>query len=127
MPLLVKIGVLELTVGVLTGWFMVYITRTPRAERLRRGLRDPRRVRQGHIELLMMGTMLIAIGAAVPSVPTVALIPIVVFSWVAPLSFFPVAIQPELAEHPVMRWLDNAMFVGLSAGYVVLAVSVLAA
>ncbi|WP_431894732.1 hypothetical protein [Nonomuraea sp. bgisy101] len=73
MPSLVKIGVVELTCGVLTGWFMVYITRTPRAERIRRGLRDPRRVRQRHLELLMMGTMLIAIGAAVPSVPMPAL------------------------------------------------------
>ncbi|GAA2354368.1 hypothetical protein [Nonomuraea africana] len=125
MPFLVKTGVVELTIGVLTGWFMVYITRTPRAERIRRGLRDPRRIRQGHIELLMMGTMLIAIGAAVPDPPLPALVLITVFSWLAPLSFFPAAVRPDLADHPAMRWTDNLTFVGLSAGYLTLAGSVL--
>ncbi|GAA2848485.1 hypothetical protein GCM10010517_05730 [Streptosporangium fragile] len=125
MPFLVKMGVLELTLGVLTGWFMVYITRTPRAERLRRGLRDPRRIRQGHIELLMMGTILIAIGSAVPDPPLAALVLIALFSWLAPLSFFPAAIRPDLADSRGMRWTDNVTFLGLSTGYVVLAVAVL--
>ncbi|MFI9551071.1 hypothetical protein [Nonomuraea endophytica] len=125
MPFLVKLGVLELTVGVLTGWFMVYITRTPRAERLRRGLRDPRRIRQGHIELLMMGTILIALGAAVPEPPAVALALIAFFSWLAPLSFFPAAVRPDLADSRAMQWVDTITFVGLSTGYVVLAVAVL--
>ncbi|MFI6904439.1 hypothetical protein ACIBKY_24485 [Nonomuraea sp. NPDC050394] len=125
MPFLVKLGVLELTVGVLTGWFMVYLTRTPRAERLRRGLRDPRRVRQGHIELLMMGTILIALGAAVPDPPAPALALIAFFSWLAPLSFFPAAVRPDLAGSRGMRWVDTITFAGLSAGYVVLAVAVL--
>ncbi|MFI6291561.1 hypothetical protein ACIBEJ_08225 [Nonomuraea sp. NPDC050790] len=125
MPFLVKLGVLELTVGVLTGWFMVYVTRTPRAERLRRGLRDPRRVRQGHIELLMMGTILIAVGAAVPSPPVAAVALIAFFSWLAPLSFFPAAVRPDLAGSRAMRWTDTVTFLGLSVGYVLLAADVL--
>ncbi|MGW6461869.1 hypothetical protein ACWF94_39060 [Streptomyces sp. NPDC055078] len=125
MPFLVKAGIVELTVAVLSGWLMVYVTNTPKEKRIQHGVRDARRIRQAHLELLMMGAMITAIGAAVPSPPMVAAVVIVVCSWVAPLSFLPVAVRPELAKTTWMRVLDTTVFVGLSLGYIVLAVDVL--
>jgi hydroxylaminobenzene mutase len=124
MSWITKIGIVELTVGVLTGWAMVYVTRTPRERRIAAGLRDARRVRQGHIELLMQGTLLTAIGVAVPSPPIIAAVLIVVFAWLAPLAFFPVAFHPEWGDLRIFRLLDNTTFAGLSIGFVWLAVAV---
>ncbi|WP_020500615.1 hypothetical protein [Sciscionella marina] len=126
MHFLVKVGVLELAVGALTGWAMVYVTRTPRAQRLRAGLRDARRIRQGHIEMLMQGTVLTAFGAAVPDPPLFASILLSVVCWTAPLAFFPLAFRPEWGETRLYRYVDNASLIGLSVGFVLFAVSVLA-
>ena len=114
---------LELTVGVLTGWGMVYATGAPREKRLRAGLRDARRIRQGHIELLMMGTILVALGAAVPDPPIVPAVTIAICSWLAPLAFFPLAFRPDWGELRVLRLVDLAAFTGLSLGYVALTVT----
>lgn len=123
MPLLVKIGVVELACGVLTGWAMVYISDPARVERS--AIVEPRRIRQGHLDLLMMGTILIALGAAVPAPPVVAAALIVAGSWVAPVLFFPLAIWPQLGERRLYQGLDRIGFIALSAGWTVLAVEVL--
>ena len=123
LPLLVRVGVVELTVGVLSGWLMVYAS--DKARRERGGIVAGQRIRQGHIDLLMMGTILVAIGAAVPDPPILSVALIVVGSIVAPLLFFPLAWKPDLGDNFWLRWLDRTGFVSLTAGYVVLAAAVL--
>ena len=68
MPLLVKLGISELAVGVLSGWAMVAMVERPEALK-RAGVRQLGRIRQTHLDLLMQGTILAAIGAAIGSVP----------------------------------------------------------
>ena len=69
MPLLVKLGICELAAGVLSGWAMIAIVERPEALK-RLGVRQLGRIRQTHLDLLMQGTILVAVGAAVTSVPT---------------------------------------------------------
>lgn len=125
MSTLVRIGVVELAAGVLTGWLMVLASE----ERGRRrwGIVAPHRIRQGHIDLLMMGTILVAVGAAVDAPPLLAAVAIVAGSWIAPLLFFPLARWPQAGDAAVYKLLDRAGFVLLSAGWVVLAAHVLTA
>jgi len=111
-------GFIEMAVAVITGWGMVYIVRTPREKRRQDGLRDPRRWRQGHIEMLMQGTVLIAAGAAMAAPPLVPALIVAIFGWVAPLSFFPVAFRPDWGDWKAYRLLDNSVFVGLTVGWV---------
>ncbi len=69
MPLLVKFGICELAIAALSGWAMVAVVERPEALR-RHGLRHLGRIRQAHLDLLFMGAILTAVGAAVPNVPT---------------------------------------------------------
>jgi hypothetical protein len=119
---LVTAGVLELTAGVLTGWLMVAAGSEPWRDRLR--MTDTRRIRQGHLDLLIMGAILVALGAADLQLPAVAMVAIIVGSWIAPLLFFPLAWKPSLADCRPLNWLDRAGFVMLTVGYLIAAVTV---
>lgn len=123
MNALVTAGVLELTAGVLSGWLMVAAGSEHWRNRLR--MKDTRRIRQGHLDLLIMGAITVALGAADLHLPTVATAAIVVGSWIAPLLFFPLAWKPSLADCRAMNWLDRAGFVMLTGGYLIVAVTVL--
>ncbi|MGH2846141.1 MAG: hypothetical protein ACRDL0_09055 [Thermoleophilaceae bacterium] len=123
MPVLVDVGVVELTTGVLTGWAMVYIDDEDRVRRS--AISDPRRIRQGHLDLLMMGAILTAIGAAVSDPPAFSVVLLIFGSWIAPLLFFPLAFRPSLGGHMLYHVLDLSAFVALTLGYAILAIEVL--
>lgn len=125
MPLLVKLGICELAAGVLSGWAMVAIVEMPEALK-RRGVRQLGRIRQTHLDLLMQGTILVAIGAAVASVPTWIGILLVLGAYVAPLTLGVLAFRPELQKGSfVYRGLNTAVLVGFTVAWVALAVTVL--
>jgi hypothetical protein len=66
---LVRAGLIELALGALLGWAMV--VREEQPEWLRRiGVVAPARIRQVHLDYVMMGLILIGVGLAVPSLPT---------------------------------------------------------
>jgi hypothetical protein len=123
MNALVTAGALELTAGVLTGWLMVAAGSDRWRTRLR--MTDTRRIRQGHLDLLIMGAILVALGAADLHLPAVATVLIIVGSWIAPLLFFPLAWNASLADCRPLNWLDRAGFVMLTVGYLITAVTVL--
>lgn len=123
MNALVTAGVLELTTGVLSGWLMVAAGSDRWRARLR--MTDTRRIRQGHLDLLIMGAILVALGGAIPHLPAVATVSIIVGSWIAPLLFFPLAWKPSLADCRPLNWLDRGGFVLLTVGYLITAVTVL--
>jgi hydroxylaminobenzene mutase len=122
MPYLVVYGVIVLTAAVLSGWAMVLILDRGRAKRL--GIVAPHRIRQAHIELLMMGTILVAIGAAVPDPPIVFMALMSISAWVAPLNFVPVAFKPEWGEKAGYKLVDQWIFWSLSVSFVWLAADV---
>jgi hypothetical protein len=125
LPLLVKLGICELAVGVLSGWAMVAMVERPEALKSI-GVRQLGRIRQTHLDLLMQGTILAAIGAAVGSVPTWIGILLIAGAYLAPLGLGVLAFRPELQKGSnVYRGLNTAVLAGFTVGWVALAVTVL--
>ena len=111
--------------GVLTGWAMVAMVENPEGLK-RAGVRQLRRIRQFHLDLLMQGTILLAVGAAVASVPTWIGILLVVGAYFAPLSFGLLAFRPELeGDSNAFRAVNSTVLIGFTIGWVALAVTVL--
>jgi hypothetical protein len=124
MPLLVKLGICELAVAALSGWAMVATVEKP--ETLKRlGLRHLGRIRQAHLDLLFMGTILTAVGVAMDPVPTWIGGLLVLGAYVQPLMFVPLAVSSELREDPLYRALNTTLFVGFSLAWVALAATAL--
>jgi len=125
MPLLAKLGICELTVAALSGWVMVATVERPEAL-MRVGLRHLGRIRQAHLDLLFMGTILTAVGIAVASIPVWVGAMLVLGAFVQPLMFLPLAVNAELARNSsVYRILNTTVLVGFSVGWIGLAIVVL--
>ncbi|KAA2252395.1 hypothetical protein F0L68_35700 [Solihabitans fulvus] len=124
MPLLVTVGVAELTVAVLSGWLMVLVVRAPAVLR-RAGVRQLKRIRQAHLDLVMMGVIQVAVGAAVqPMAGWIAAL--IAFGAIAqPLGFLPLALRPQLVRAPAFQVLAAVVFTATTVGWVALAVRVI--
>jgi hypothetical protein len=124
-PLLVKLGICELAVGVLSGWAMVAMIEAPETLK-RHGVRQLGRIRQAHLDLLMQGTILVAVGAAVASVPTWIGVLLVLGSYIAPLTLGALAFRPEMQkESMAYRGLNTTVLIGFTVAWVALAITVL--
>lgn len=125
MPLLAKLGICELTIAALSGWAMVVTVERPGVLRSI-GLRHLGRIRQAHLDLIFMGTILTAVGIAVASIPTWVGALLVLGAFVQPLMFLPLAVDAELVKSSVIyRAVNTTVLVGFSIGWVALAAVVL--
>jgi hypothetical protein len=125
MPLLVKLGICELAIGVVSGWAMIAMVDRPEALK-RLGVSQLGRIRQTHLDLLMQGTILVVVGAAVTSVPTWIGILLVLGAYLAPLSLGVLAFRPGLQKGSMIyRGLDTTLLTGFTIAWVALAVTVL--
>src|SRR5919202_139558 len=107
---LVTSGVVELAAGALTGWlYTIAKYDVPRARAI--GIKNGARVRQGHLDLIMMGTATIAMGLAVPTAPRWTQRTLGAGAWTNAVLFFPLAFRPEAIEHPAYRGVSIASFV----------------
>lgn len=121
MDWVVRIGLVELALGGLLGWAMV--VRDERPEWLRRiGIVAPQRIRQVHLDYVMMGLILIGVGLAVPDLPTAVAIALVFGTIVNPFLFVPLAFDPDVDKRLWYRVLATISFIGVSGGLVVAAV-----
>jgi hypothetical protein len=125
LPLLVKLGICELAIGVLSGWAMVALVESPEALK-RRGVRQLARIRQTHLDLLMQGTILAVVGVAVASVPTWIGVLLVLGAYVAPLTLGVLAFYPDWQKESIVyRGLNTAVLTGFTVAWVALAITVL--
>jgi hypothetical protein len=121
---LVTSGVVELAAGALTGW--LYALATYDVERARAiGIKNTARVRQGHLDLAMLGTATIAMGLAVPGAPQWAQRTLGAGAWTNAVLFFPLAFRPDAMKNPAYRGLGLASFVSTSVGFSGMAVTAL--
>ncbi len=121
MDWVIQIGLAELALGGLLGWAM--LIRDERPEWLRRvGIVAPHRVRQVHLDYVMMGLILIGVGLAVPDLPTAAAVPLVFGTIVNPFLFVPPAFDPEVNGRLWYRLLAVVSFLGVSGGLVAAAI-----
>jgi hypothetical protein len=117
----IQIGLVELALGGLLGWAMVI--RGERPEWLRRiGIVAPQRIRQVHLDYVMMGLVLIAVGLAVPDLSTVIAVALVFGTFVNPLLFVPLAFDPDVEKRLWYRALAVTSFLAMSGSLVVAAV-----
>jgi hydroxylaminobenzene mutase len=121
MDWVVRFGLAELALGGLLGWAMV--VRDERPDWLRRiGVKAPQRIRQVHLDYVMMGLILIGVGLAVPGLPTAVAIALVFGTIVNPFLFVPLAFEPDVDKRLWYRSLAVISFLALSVSLVVAAV-----
>lgn len=121
MDSVVRIGLVELALGGLLGWAMVI--REERPEWLTRiGIVAPHRIRQVHLDYVMMGLILIAVGLAVPDLPTEIALALVFGTAVNPLLFVPAAFDPDVDKRLWYRALSVVSFLAVSGGLVAAAI-----
>jgi hydroxylaminobenzene mutase len=122
MDWMVQVGLIELALGGLLGWAMVL--RQERPEFLRRiGVVAPQRIRQVHLDYVMMGLILIAVGLAIPDLPTVIAVALAFGTFVNPLLFVPLAFDPDAEKRTWYRALAVVSFLGVSGGLLAAAIT----
>jgi hydroxylaminobenzene mutase len=121
---LAKVGFVELAVGALAGWIVVMSREWPNVLK-RAGVRVPRRLLQVHLDLVLMGLILIAVGLALPDLSAAIAIPLAFGTWVNPLLFVPLAFTPEIDKRRSYRALSAVSFVCVSGGLVAVAIEAL--
>ena len=121
MDWVVQIGLVELTLGALLGWGMVaQLTRPDLVKRI--GIVAPQRIRQVHLDYVMMGLILIAVGLAVPDLPGFWAAYLVFGTIVNPFLFVPPAFRPEVQERLWYRAFSLVSFFGVISGLVAAAI-----
>jgi hydroxylaminobenzene mutase len=118
---MVRAGLIELALGGLLGWAMV--VRQDKPQWLKRiGIVAPQRIRQVHLDYIMMGLILIGVGLAVPDLPTAVGIALIFGTAVNPFLFVPLAFSPDTEKRAWYRSLAMVSFVCVSGGLVVAAI-----
>jgi hydroxylaminobenzene mutase len=113
---------IELALGGLLGWAMV--VREEKPGWLRRiGVVAPQRIRQVHLDYVMMGLILIGVGLAVPSLPTAVAVALVFGTAVNPLLFVPLAFDPDVERRAWYRLLAMISFLAVSGSLVIAAIA----
>ena len=121
MAFLVQYGLVLLAVGAWTGWVVAAQLAAPQIfERLR--IREPRRLLQLHLDYVIMGILVIAVGAVLPDLPVWVQTLIVVGTAVNPLLFLPMAFGPAAARSLWFRAVSVVSFVCVTAGLTATAV-----
>jgi hypothetical protein len=120
MALLVKLGICELAVAALSGWTMVAIVERPEVLK-RAGFRHLGRIRQMHLDLLFMGTIVTVVGLAVHPIPTWVAGLLVFGAFLQPLMFLPLAVNAELGQKLAYRGFSALLFTASSIAWVALA------
>lgn len=114
---LVASGLVELAVGALAGFPFALAVSDPDALK-RLGVRAPARIRQLHLDLIIMGGLVAAAGTAVPDLPRRAAVPLAIGAWTNALSFLPLAVRPEVERTAFYRAGVGVSFILTSAGWV---------
>lgn len=121
MDWVIQIGLVELALGGLLGWAMVL--RQEKPELLKRiGIVAPQRIRQVHLDYVMMGLILVGVGLAVPDLPGAIAAALVFGTVVNPFLFVPLAFDPDVDKQLWYRALAVVSFIGVSGGLVAAAV-----
>jgi hypothetical protein len=114
---LVVSGLAQVAVGALAGFPYAAATYKPELLGTLR-VRAPGRLRQLHLDLIMMGGLVTATGVAVPRLPRTVTIPLAVGCWTNALAFAPPAIKPSITSSRGFRALVTASFVTTTASWV---------
>lgn len=116
-----KIGLCELAFAGLTGWVVLAVTEA-RDWMVAHGVRSPRRIMQAHLDYIMMGTILIAVGAVLRPMPTAVGIPLVFGALMNPTLFVPQAFSDTVKQRRIFGLVAALSLVSMSGSLVAAAV-----
>jgi len=117
MDLLLQVGLIELAIGAMLGWAMV--VRSEKPEWLKRiGVAQPHRILQVHLDFLMMGLILIAVGLVVSDPPALLQAMLIFGTVMNPSLFIPLAFNPAAEKQLWYRGLAILSFISVSGGLV---------
>ncbi|WP_026909485.1 hypothetical protein [Patulibacter minatonensis] len=122
MNVVVQAGLIELAVGALSGWVVMLKVAYPEVLR-RAGITSPGRLLQAHIDLIVMGVILIAVGAVLPDLATWNRVVLIAGAVVNPLLFLPMAWRESASGTLGYRVVTVLSFSAMSAGTVGAAVA----
>ncbi|RKS93473.1 hydroxylaminobenzene mutase [Microbacterium sp. AG790] len=118
-------GMISLALGALSGFILLMAVDYP--ERLRKmGIVDPARVRQVHLDWIIMGTVMTATALAVPQMNVFTAILVLIGGVVNPATFVPMAFSRTVATTAAFQIVSFASFTSLSLGLVLAVVEVIA-
>lgn len=120
-PLLATIGLWSLALGAVSGWLVAAMVDRPDLLK-KAGVRHPPRLRQMHLDWILMGLLLLAVHLTVPDRPDWITALIAFGTVVNPLLFLPLAFRADAKEGPAYRALTGVSFIALSVGLPALAV-----
>lgn len=118
--LLGTLGLWSLALGAVSGWLVTATIERP-ALLARAGIRHPGRLRQLHLDWVMMGLILVAVELAVPDRPGWITALVAVGTIVNPLLFVPLAIDANASKHLAYRAVTAASFAAMTVGLPALA------
>ena len=121
MSLLGTLGIWSLALGGVSGWLVAASIDRPALLR-GLGVKHPPRIRQAHLDWIMMGLILLVVDVAIDDIPDVIAGLVAFGTVVNPLLFLPLAYDAEASSRPLYRVVTLLSFVALSGGLVALAV-----
>jgi hypothetical protein len=113
--LLTALGLLSLALAGLSGWLVALTVERPGVFG-RVGITAPGRIRQVHLDWVMMGLILIAVDLAVPDRPGWTTAAIAFGTIVNPLLFLPLMWGKHVSQHLAYRAVTGVSFVATSVG-----------
>ena len=117
---LVVSGLTEVALGALTGWPMALAVSRP-DDLAKVGIRSGARLRQWHLDLIMLGSLTAAAPRFVPEPPRSVALPLAVGAWTNANAFGVLAFRPDLKDHPAYKAAVLGSFVSTSWGFTGLA------
>ncbi len=117
MRVLIQIGLIQLAVAALLGWAVVVWKEKP--EWLKRiGIVAPRRLLQIHLDYVMMGLILIAVGSVVPNLSPGLAAALIFGTTVNPLLFLPLAFDHKADQRLPYRVVSVISFLAVGVGLI---------
>ena len=118
---LISVGMTSLALGATSGWPVSLLASTPGAAR-RLHIAEPRRLLQVHIDWIVMGVVLIAVGVAAPDLTGWVQVLLLIGAVANPLLFLPLAFGgSRLQQTWPFRAAAACSFAALSVALVALA------
>jgi hypothetical protein len=115
LTLLTTIGLWSLALGAVSGWLVAAAIDRPQLLKALR-VRHPARVRQTHLDWILMGLLLIAVDVAIDDLPGWIAALVAFGAVVNPLLFVPLAFDAEASSRAAYRVVTAVSFAALSVG-----------